>query len=250
MWETLVLILLLNGTCLIHALRTDRDVLWIWMLIMLPIGGAMAYVLCEVVPGMQGPDISSRLPGYEKIEVNRLQAELAESGTMDKRVELAELYLKYGRMADALAVVEPHLDGPFRNHHHLIYLTARLRVENGRWAEAEEALARLEGAGTSLRKRERRLLTARIHVGQGRAVEAEQMLRELAKANDGEEPRYRLAAHLRACGRHADADAVVAEMRAWLKQAGAPYRRQEKVWLSRARAEQARAAKEPAAKTA
>jgi hypothetical protein len=239
------LTLLLNGICLLHALRTGRDQKWVWILLMLPVGGAMAYVLVEVVPNMSGPDLS-RLPWFEKKHIARLEAELAESGTIDKRVELAELYLKYGRTADALAAVESQLDGPFRNHHHLIYLTARLRVENGLWAEAEEALTRLDGAGTSLRRRERRLLVARIRAGQGRTAEAEDLLRELARANDGEEARYRLAAFLRAAGRQADADAVVAEMVKWWKQAGGPYRRLEKPWIARARAEQAQAVKNAA----
>lgn len=243
MYGLYALIFLMNGLCLIHALRTDRGLLWIWVLIMLPIGGAMAYLLCEVMPSLRGPDISSHLPGYEKIEINRLQAELAESGTMEKRFELAELYLKFERMADALAVIESQLDGPFRNHHHLIYLTARLRVENGLWNEAEAALARLDEARTSLRSNERRLLSARIHAGLGRTVEAEELLRELAKSNDGEEPRYRYAAFLRATGRHAEADAVIVEMERWCKHAGRPYRQREKIWISRARAEQALAAK-------
>jgi hypothetical protein len=243
MYGLYALIILMNGLCLMHALRTGRGLLWIWVLIMLPIGGAMAYVLCEVVPNMRGPDISSRLPGYEKIEINRLQAELAECGTMDKRVELAELYLKFERMADALAVVESQLDGPFRNHHHLIYLTARLRVENGLWNEAEAALARLDEARTSLRSPERRLLAARIHAGLGRTVEADELLRELAKSNDGEEPRYRYAAFLRTAGRHSEADAVVAEMARRWKHATSQYKRLEKVWVSRARTEQTQAVK-------
>lgn len=243
MYGFYALTIVMNGLCLLHAVRTGRNQMWIWILLMLPIGGAMAYVFVEVVPSMQGPDLS-RLPWFEKQHIARLEAELAESGTMDQRVELAELYLKYGRTADALAVVEPQLEGPFRNHHHLIYLTARLRVENGLWAEAEAALARLDEAGTSLRSRERRLLTARIRAGQGRLTEAEDLLRDLAKSNDGEEPRYRYAAFLRAQGRHQDADAVIAAMVKWWKHAGGPYRRLEKVWVSRARAEQAQAAKD------
>lgn len=243
MYGFYALTFIMNGLCLLHAVRTGRNQMWIWILIMLPIGGAMAYVFVEIVPNLNGPDLS-RLPWFEKQHIARLEAELAESGTIDKRVELAELYLKYGRTADALAVVESQLDGPFRNHHHLIYLTARLRVENGLWADAEAALARLDEAGTSLRRRERKLLTARIRAGQGRTTEAEDLFRDVARSNDGEEARYRLAAFLRTLGRHQDADAVVAEMVNWWKHAGGPYRRLEKVWVSRARAEQAQAAKD------
>ena len=211
---------------------------------MLPGLGAAAYLLVEVLPNARGAVIDlSRLPWFEKKRIAQLEAEIADGGTVDMRVELAELYLRYGRTADALAAVESQLDGPLRNHHHLIYVTARLRVENGLWAEAEAALARLDEAGAALRRRERRLLVARIRAGQGRTTEAEDLLRELARSNDSEEPRYRLAAYLRAAGRHQDADVVVAEMVKWCKHAGAPYRRLEKVWVARARAEQAQAAK-------
>ncbi len=237
--------LILNGICLLHALRTGRDQKWLWILIMLPVIGALAYLMIEVVPHMRGPVLDlSRLPWFEKKRIAQLETEIADGGTVDTRVELAELYLKYGRTADALAAVESQLDGPLRNHHHLIYVTARLRVENSLWADAEAALARLEEAGTSLRRRERRLLIARIRAGQGRTTEAEDLLRELARSNDGEEARYRLAAFLRSSGRQSDADVVVAEMVKWWKHAGAPYRRLERAWVNRARAEQAQAAKD------
>lgn len=70
--------LILNGICLLHALRTGRDQKWLWLLIMLPGIGAVAYLLVEVLPNAHGPVIDlSRLPWFEKKRIAQLEAEIA-----------------------------------------------------------------------------------------------------------------------------------------------------------------------------
>jgi hypothetical protein len=234
-----------NVLCLLHAFRTGRDQRWIWLLLMVPVVGAIIYVVVEVLPGLRGGGVDlSRLPWFEKRRIRALEEALVESDTADKRSDLAGLYLKYGRTADALTILEPALAGPLRNHHELIHTLARLQAENGVWDEAEATLARLDQAGSGIHKRSRRLLLARIRAGQGRAAEAEEMFRDLARSEDSEEPRYRYAAFLRAAGRHDEADEVMRRIAKHLRGAESIYRRTERYWLARAKADQAAAAKE------
>lgn len=237
----------LNLLCLLHALRTGRDQRWIWILLMVPVFGAGIYFFMEILPGLRGGSVDlSRLPWFEKRRIRELEEALLESDTADKRSDLAGLYLKYGRTSDALTVLRPALEGPLRNHHELIHTLARMQVENGAWAEAEATLARLDEAGSGIHKRSRRLLLARIRAGQGQASEAEGMFKDLARTEDTEEPRYRYAVFLRAAGRHGEADEQVAKMAKHLRVAGSLYRRGEKYWLARAKADQAASAKKSA----
>ena len=230
----------LNLLCLLHALRGGRDQRWLWILLMLPVVGAAIYFFVEIVPGMRGGSVDlSRLPWFEKRRIRALEEDLVESDTADKRSELAGLYLTYGRTADALTVLTPALAGPLRNHHQLIHTLARMQVENGAWGEAEATLARLDAAGSGIHKRSRRLMLARIRAGQGLSTEAEELFKELARTEDSEEPRYRYAAFLRAANRHAEADEHIAKMTKHLRSLGGLYRRSEKYWLARAKADQA-----------
>jgi hypothetical protein len=243
-WPYLSLPYVLNGLCLMHAMRHGRQQSWLWLLLVMPGLGAGVYFFVEILPSLRRGGIDlTRLPGFERRRITQLQREIAETDTVDRRSELAELHLKYGQIAEALQLLEGQLDGPFRNHHHLMYLVARLRVESGRWADAERELERLDAAGTTLRRRERQLLQARIAAGTDRLAEAEAIYGELVRSDDGEEPRYRFASYLRALGRDAEADALVERMAKWMKTAGRQYRRSQRIWLDRARAEQALARK-------
>jgi hypothetical protein len=220
---------------------------------MVPVFGAAIYLIVEILPGLRGGGLDlSRLSWFEKRRIRALEEAIRESDTADKRTDLAGLYLKHGRTADALAVLKPALEGPLRNHHELIHSLARLQVENGAWEEAEATLGRLDQAGSSIHKRSRRLLLARIRAGQGRAEEAEEMLKDLARTEDSEEPRYRYSAFLRSLGRHGEADELLLRITKQLRSAGGLYRRSERYWLARAKADQAIAqakAKKPQTQT-
>jgi hypothetical protein len=115
-----------------------------------------------------------------------------------------------------------------------------MQVENGAWTDAEATLARLDAAGSGIHKRSRRLLMARIRAGQGQSAEAEALFKDLARSEDSEEPRYRYSTFLRAANRHAEADELVVTMAKHLRSVGGLYRRSEKYWLARAKAEQVR----------
>jgi hypothetical protein len=49
-----VVTILVQICCVVHLIRNHRNSLWLWAIILLPIAGAAAYLIVEVLPGL-GP---------------------------------------------------------------------------------------------------------------------------------------------------------------------------------------------------
>src|SRR5687767_10274157 len=47
-----LLVILVQICCVVHLIRNNRNSLWLWAIILLPIAGSAAYVVVEVLPGL------------------------------------------------------------------------------------------------------------------------------------------------------------------------------------------------------
>jgi hypothetical protein len=229
-----VAVLAVQGICLVHALRNRAQQHWYWIILIGPFGlGALAYFWIHIRPNLGGVTIDlSRLPVFEKARIAGLERELGDNDTLDRRMQLAELYLKYGRTAEAEAILRDHLDGPFRSHHHLLSLRARCLVEAGQPAQAAPLLDQLDAAGSSVDLQARQLLRARVLVASGDEAGGEELLRRLAGRDDGEEARWRYAWFLAGRGRTDEAGAVIERSLRYASGAGRLYRRSEQLWIA------------------
>src|SRR5260370_15480510 len=102
------LIPVLQILCVVHAFKTGRDRMWIYILLFLPGIGLLAYGLVEILPGLvrsrtaqglQRQAIRQFNPGRE---LRRRYAALEEADTIDNRRLLAEELVAAGRNADAV----------------------------------------------------------------------------------------------------------------------------------------------------
>ena len=50
----LVATIALQVALVIHIIRTGRNQLWLWAVILLPVAGSIAYFIVEVLPGLMG----------------------------------------------------------------------------------------------------------------------------------------------------------------------------------------------------
>ena len=49
-----ILSLVLEVALIIHIVKTGRNTTWIWIVLMLPLAGSIAYLIIEVLPGLTG----------------------------------------------------------------------------------------------------------------------------------------------------------------------------------------------------
>ena len=136
----------------VHAVKTGRPVMWIFIIMLLPAVGAIAYLLLEVLPGMRhgrtGPAIAAnpdarmrskpkwrlywptRLNALSRPvpERRKLAGKCLDKGYHEEARDLLESCLIYGASADLLANLAV---ARFRLHDHAGTIKAldRLRAE-------------------------------------------------------------------------------------------------------------------------
>src|SRR5687767_6512192 len=47
-----LLVILVQICCVVHLIRNNRNSLWLWAIILLPIAGSAAYLVVEILPGL------------------------------------------------------------------------------------------------------------------------------------------------------------------------------------------------------
>ena len=233
----------LNILCLIHAVVTRQGLMWIAFLALnLFLGGFIAtlfYTFMVLVPGLQGSRRAATQAvqrGVEAIKpldvrVREAQQALAESDTLDRRAELANLQARAGRPEEAQATLEPLLSGIYADDPVVLLSAAQLDLARGQPAEAEARLSRVD-LRTSAATRTRTLtLLASAQEEQGKPA-ADATYREASQGATTEEPRARHAAYLLRQGRPEEARAVLDALQKTERQASPLYRKQEREWFA------------------
>jgi len=209
-------IIAMQVTCIVHVVRNSRNTIWISALICLPLVGALAYFIVEILPGLQHNRHVrvARQKVVEKIDPERELRAAREAldivDTMANRIRVADALTALDRHAEALPLYQrgagPRPD--FRTGEKL----ARCLFLNDR---PQEALSVLEGLPSVMGQSDRdlaALLRARVLEELGRHDEALQLYGEIAERFVGDEARCRYAALLLKVGRQAEARRVLEDV--------------------------------------
>ena len=194
-------ILAVQVTCVVHLVKTGRNPLWLTALIFLPMVGAIAYFIVEILPGLQGnrhvrtarAKAAAALDPERELRAAREALDLTD--TIANRVLLGDAASDLGRWSEAEAAYREAIAKAPDDARTRAKL-ARTIFEQG---HAGEALALLDGleppAGQSERDRQG-LLRARMLEHLGRNTEALALYADVVTRLPGEEARCRYAALL------------------------------------------------------
>ena len=237
-----VLILLANIALCVHVARTGRPLAWIFVILLFPILGAIAYVLAEIVGG---GGIGSRrgaqvhVLGARKARSaqprDALEQRLAQADTFDNRVAVADACLEERAYERAAALYAGALTGRESDPELLLGL-ARAHFGLGKYAAVRRTLEGLIRANPAFRSTDGHLLYARTLEALGEHADALAEYDALDATFPGEESRYRHGSLLAELGRDADARAVFGKVLDNERQAPEAYRDRERVWIDQARA--------------
>lgn len=215
-------IIAIQVACVVHLVKTGRNPLWLTALIFLPMVGAIAYFIVEILPGLQGnrhvrtvrAKATAALDPERELRAARAAVELTD--TVANQVRLADACADLGRWSEAEAAYRAALakaPDDARTQRKL----AQAIFEQG---HAGEALALLDGleppAGQSERDRQG-LLRARMLEHAGRNEEALALYADVVTRLPGEEARCHYAALLLAEGWENKARKVLEEVEARAK---------------------------------
>lgn len=196
-----IAILAVQVTCVVHLVKTGRNPLWLTALIFLPMVGAIAYFIVEILPGLQGNRHvrTARAKAVAAIDPEReLRAArdaLDLTDTVANRVRLGDAASDLGRWSEAEAAYREAL-AKVPDDAQVTAKLARTIFEQG---HAGEALALLDGLDPPSAQGERDrqgLLRARMLEHLGRNEDALALYADIVTRLPGEEARCRYAALL------------------------------------------------------
>ena len=206
-----------------HALKTGRDQKWIWIIILAPVVGCLAYYFMEVFPHSREERLlRKRIHDIAKSlnpdgELKRRTEEVANTASVENRAGLADECLEKGMFDEAIRLYEGCLEGPHANDPRILFACARTYFYNANHRQAEEILRKLETAHPKFRRDEAQLLEARVLDALGETQRALAIYDALKTRYVGFEAKYRYAMLLKRLGREREAaeifDFIVANAR-------------------------------------
>jgi len=194
-----------------HALKTGRDQKWIWIIILAPVVGCLAYYFMEVFPhSREERQLRKRIHDIAKAlnpdgELQRRTEEVTNTASVQNRADLADECLEKGMFDEAIRLYEGCLEGPHANDPRVLFACARAYFYNGSHRQSEEILRRLKKAHPKFRRDEAELLEARVLDAIGEHDRAVGLYESLRNRYVGFEAKYRFAELLRRLGREREA---------------------------------------------
>ncbi|MGB8365986.1 MAG: tetratricopeptide repeat protein [Rhizomicrobium sp.] len=234
--------LILEVACIIHAIKTGRNFLWVVVIFFLPMVGCIAYFAVEIMPDLMRSRASHRFATNVRAAANpygglkQAQRAVEMVGSIDAKRALAEQYVARGAYAEAVALYQGMLVGQFHDDPALLQGLARAQFLAGDGAGAQASLDALQKADPGFMTEDARLLYARALELQGKDGEALEEYRKLVRYFAGEEARCRYAMLLKKTGAEDEARSLFAEILKSLDGAPRHYRRAQQEWGDIARA--------------
>jgi hypothetical protein len=236
----LILSVLIQAGLIVHVIKTGRNQLWIWALILLPLAGPLAYVAVEILPDLFRSRTAQRTArGFKKAmdptaDLRRYEGETRVAGNVASRQRYAEELVRHERYDEAIAQYTQALTGLYEHDPNLMLGLAQAQFSKGDARAARTTLDELIASNPDFRSPAGHLLYARALETEGNAAKALEEYSVVAPAYPGAEAAVRYAQLLQVQGRKAEAQKVARELLDQARISPAHYRRAQKEWLDAA----------------
>jgi hypothetical protein len=220
----------------VHVVRTNQNMYWLWLILIIPWLGGLVYIAAIIVPEMLGGRTARRVgsAARQSLDPGRTyrtaKADYDTSPTVAHAMHLAAAAMALGRYAEAEALYRDAAQGVHADDPALLLGHANALIELGRFAEALAVLERLGQNMDRGRTPQAAMAMGRVYEGLGRTSEADAAYEWAAGLLPGLEAYGRYAAFLARIGRRAEAQEALAEMDRRIKSADPYFRREARTW--------------------
>jgi hypothetical protein len=238
----LIVSLLIQAAFIVHVIKTGRNQLWIWVLIIpgLALAGILAYVVIEILPELFRSRAARRTArGFRKAmdpgaDLRRYETEARVTGNVASRQRYAEELVRHARYDEAISQYREALAGLYEHDPNLMLGLAQAQFGKGDASAARATLDELIRRNPDFRSPAGHLLYARALEAEGDVAKALDEYRVLAPSYPGAEAAVRYAQLLRAQGQVEEARKVARELLEQARIAPGHYRRAQRPWLEAA----------------
>jgi hypothetical protein len=163
----LFLSLLFEILCIVHIIKTDRDRIWIWIILGLSLVGCLIYFFMEVLPDLL-ESRTGRVAATQLLktidpqrDLKQLAKNLEISDNVENKVKLAQACVAEGLYEEAIGLYQRALAGIYQDDPHIMLGLATAFFHQGDYAKAKETLNHLIVVNPKFRSQEGHLLFAR-----------------------------------------------------------------------------------------
>lgn len=227
----------------IHIVKTGRNTTWIWIVVMLPLAGSIAYLLIEVLPNLGRSRTGQR--AARKItstltpnrDLNLAQSQFERSDTVDNKMKLANELLNKEQFAQARDMFNDCLTGLYRTDPYIMLGLAKAQFGCGQIAEAKITLDQLIEHNPDFKDHSGHLLYARCLEGLNQNDAACHEYETLRQYYAGPEAKLRYALLSIKLAKQTLAVELLDEILLDAKNGGPHYNNMHKEWVSQAKAQ-------------
>ncbi len=228
---------------IIHIIKTGRNTMWIWVVMMLPMLGAAAYFFMEIFPELSKSRTGVKATkGLGKIinpdkDFKDATNNFTVVDTVENSSKLAAEYLTKDMFEEAKELYEKCLTGVHEDDPDLMYGLAQSEYGLENYARTKEVLDNLIRDNPTYKNVDAHLLYARCLV---KLEETDAALKEFSALDEyfpGPEATYRYAMLLQTLDKDEQAEALLEKILQDAKLSDKHYRSRYKLWINKAKQE-------------
>ncbi len=142
----LILSIILQVGFVVHIVKTGRNTTWIWIVVMLPMAGALAYFIVEILPGLMGGSAAIKIRRNLQNtvnpdrDINTAERNYNISDTVENTLRLAEQCLNKNMFEEAKKLYEKCLTGINQDSPSILYGVAQAEYGMNNFSRVKELL--------------------------------------------------------------------------------------------------------------
>ncbi len=239
----LVISILIQLALVVHIIKTGRNTSWVFIVLIFPLIGSLAYVIVELIPEWTGSRTARKAKrNFAKAinperELREAIDQYAVANTVQNAMRLAELYLQHDNYFEAKQLYQRTLSGVHADDPELLLGLARAHFGLREYDDALKRLDLLKEKHPDRTSPDGHLLYARALQDAGRIPDAIREYESLVSYYPGPEPACRYAMILKDRGDPERARALLEGVVKSAGRSGKHYNTLHKDWVTLARRE-------------
>lgn len=235
--------ILLQVLLVVHIVKTGRDTSWVYIVVLIPFAGSIAYLIVEILPGLFGSRHGRQ--AQRKVQqvinpnkyIHSAAFDYSVADTVENAVRLADECIEKGMFSEAKSLYTKSLTGIHAHDPHFMYGLAQCEYGLQNFKECKAVLDALMEHNPEYKNAQAHLLYARTGEQLQDVDLVMQEYEALCDYFPGPEAMYRYAAFLKTLGKTEQANAQLGRILQQAKIGGRHYNALYKAWVTRARKE-------------